>query len=41
MDEPRAAIQAYGLDKLDNDKTIAVLDIGARTFDVTILKDIG
>ena len=41
MDEPRAAIQAYGLDKLDKDKTIAVLDIGARTFDVTILKAIG
>ena len=32
---------AYGLDKLSNDKNIAVLDIGARTFDLTILKAIG
>ena len=41
MDEPKAAAMAYGLEKLGNDKVIAVLDIGARTFDVTILKPTG
>jgi molecular chaperone HscA len=38
INEPTAASLAYGLDKLgDDDKTIAVYDLGGGTFDISIL----
>jgi molecular chaperone DnaK len=40
INEPTAAALAYGLDKADQDKTIAVYDLGGGTFDVSIL-DLG
>jgi molecular chaperone DnaK len=40
INEPTAAALAYGLDKADQDKTIAVFDLGGGTFDVSIL-DLG
>ena len=40
INEPTAAALAYGLDKADNDKTIAVFDLGGGTFDISIL-DLG
>lgn len=36
--EPTAAALAYGLDKLDEQKKIAVYDLGGGTFDVSILE---
>jgi len=38
VSEPTAASLAYGLDKIRKNLKIAVLDLGAGTFDVTILK---
>jgi len=38
INEPTAAALAYGLDKTDSDKTIAVFDLGGGTFDISILE---
>lgn len=38
ISEPTAAALAYGLNKIGKDLKIAVLDLGAGTFDVTILQ---
>tara|TARA_Y100000813_G_scaffold167533_1_gene129362 strand:- start:3249 stop:5156 length:1908 start_codon:yes stop_codon:yes gene_type:complete len=38
INEPTAAALAYGLDKSDQDKTIAVFDLGGGTFDISILE---
>lgn len=38
INEPTAAALAYGLDKGNDDKTIAVFDLGGGTFDVSILE---
>merc|ERR1712193_423847 len=38
INEPTAAALAYGLDKSDNDITIAVFDLGGGTFDISILE---
>tara|TARA_B100000902_G_scaffold2996_1_gene3790 strand:- start:5782 stop:7677 length:1896 start_codon:yes stop_codon:yes gene_type:complete len=38
INEPTAASLAYGLDKTDSDKTIAVFDLGGGTFDISILE---
>ena len=38
VNEPTAAALAYGLDKDQNDKRIAVFDIGGGTFDISILE---
>jgi molecular chaperone DnaK len=38
VNEPTAAALAYGLDKVDQDKTIAVYDLGGGTFDISILE---
>ncbi|MHC1591920.1 MAG: Hsp70 family protein, partial [Candidatus Helarchaeales archaeon] len=38
INEPTAASIAYGLDKLDQELTICVLDLGGGTFDVTIME---
>jgi len=40
INEPTAAALAYGLDKSDKDRTIAVFDLGGGTFDISIL-DLG
>ena len=40
INEPTAAALAYGLDKKNQDMTIAVFDLGGGTFDVSIL-DLG
>ena len=40
INEPTAAALAYGLDKTEKDKKIAVFDLGGGTFDISIL-DIG
>merc|ERR1712216_880287 len=40
INEPTAAALAYGLDKGDEEKTIAVFDLGGGTFDVSIF-DLG
>ena len=37
INEPTAASLAYGLDKVKNDETIAVYDLGGGTFDISIL----
>merc|ERR1712137_1366798 len=38
INEPTAASLAYGLDKADQDKKIAVFDLGGGTFDISILE---
>ncbi|MDE6715168.1 MAG: molecular chaperone DnaK [Muribaculaceae bacterium] len=38
VNEPTAAALAYGLDKSNNDKKIAVFDLGGGTFDISILE---
>jgi len=38
INEPTAAALAYGLDKSDKDKRIAVFDLGGGTFDISILE---
>src|SRR3954471_13374232 len=38
VNEPTAAAVAYGLDKLDEDQTVFVFDLGGGTFDVTIMR---
>src|SRR5438270_7226169 len=38
VNEPTAAALAYGLDKLDEDQTVFVFDLGGGTFDVTIMR---
>lgn len=38
INEPTAASVAYGLDKLDEDQTVFVFDLGGGTFDVTIMR---
>ena len=40
INEPTAAALAYGLDKANKDRTIAVFDLGGGTFDISIL-DLG
>lgn len=38
INEPTAASLAYGMDKVKNDKKIAVFDLGGGTFDISILE---
>ena len=38
INEPTAAALAYGMDKSQGDKTIAVYDLGGGTFDVSIIE---
>ena len=38
INEPTAAAVAYGLDKLDEDQTVFVFDLGGGTLDVTIMR---
>jgi len=38
INEPTAAALAYGMDKLSEDKKIAVFDLGGGTFDISILE---
>ena len=38
INEPTSAALAYGLDKLDEDQTVFVFDLGGGTFDVTIMR---
>ena len=38
LNEPTAAAVAYGLDRLDQDQTVFVFDLGGGTFDVTIMR---
>lgn len=38
INEPTAAALAYGMDRIDEDHTILVYDLGGGTFDVTIMR---
>jgi len=38
INEPTAAALAYGLDKTEKNKTIAVYDLGGGTFDISVLE---
>src|SRR5437773_8461369 len=38
INEPTAAALAYGLDKLNENQTVFVFDLGGGTFDVTIMR---
>ena len=38
INEPTAAAVAYGVDKLNQDQTVFVFDLGGGTFDVTIMR---
>jgi molecular chaperone DnaK len=38
INEPTAAALAYGLDKADQDRLIAVYDLGGGTFDISVLE---
>ena len=38
LNEPTAAALAYGIDKLEEDQTVFVFDLGGGTFDVTIMR---
>ncbi|MDQ3623495.1 MAG: Hsp70 family protein [Verrucomicrobiota bacterium] len=38
INEPTAAALAYGLDKLEQDQTAFIFDLGGGTFDVTIMR---
>src|SRR3954454_19562785 len=38
INEPTAAALAYGLDKLDENQTVFVFDLGGGAFDVTIMR---
>jgi molecular chaperone DnaK len=38
INEPTAAALAYGLDKTDKNRTIAVYDLGGGTFDISVLE---
>jgi len=38
INEPTAAALAYGIDKVDSDRTIAVYDLGGGTFDISIIE---
>jgi molecular chaperone DnaK len=38
INEPTAAALAYGLDKAEGDRTIAVYDLGGGTFDISIIE---
>ena len=38
INEPTAAALAYGLDKKEGDRKIAVYDLGGGTFDISILE---
>ncbi len=38
VNEPTAAALAYGLDKIDQNQTVFVFDLGGGTFDVTIMR---
>ncbi|UJF17933.1 molecular chaperone DnaK [Vibrio sp. SS-MA-C1-2] len=38
INEPTAAALAYGLDKQDGERTIAVYDLGGGTFDISIIE---
>ena len=38
INEPTAAALAYGLNKIDDDQTVAVYDLGGGTFDLSILQ---
>ena len=38
INEPTAAALAYGMDKAEGDKTLAVYDLGGGTFDISIIE---